>query len=299
MDFKPIELQDKPWFDRAFRRREYENSWFNFTNLFIWRANYKAAWTWVDDTLFVRLQANGMTYYLPPFSATEEAFVTGVELLAQESRNRRQPFLVKGLSPLMVESLGRYSQEAFVVEAQRHYYDYVYQTLDLRELAGRKYHAKRNHVNRFRQTYPDWSFELLQDASIEDCQQVAKIWCQFRECEENVSLTQEALAISEALTHFAALGLRGGLIRLAGQPVAFSFGEFLNSNTVVVHMEKADPSVNGLFAVINQECCRQVWADAEFVNREEDMGEAGLRKAKESYYPVRLVEKFKITLKEE
>ena len=72
----------------------------------------------------------------------------------------------------------------------------------------------------------------------------------------------------------------------------------LNTDTMVIHMEKADPSVQGLYAMINQECCRNAWGDVQFINREEDMGESGLRKAKESYYPVRLVEKYKIFLRE-
>ena len=111
-------------------------------------------------------------------------------------------------------------------------------------------------------------------------------------------LSGEYRAIEEALQHFDVFGLRGGIIRLAGRPVAFSFGEMLNTDTMVIHMEKADPSVQGLYAMINQECCRNACGDVQFINREEDMGEDGLRKAKESYYPVRLVEKYKIFLRE-
>ena len=119
-----------------------------------------------------------------------------------------------------------------------------------------------------------------------------------RDCDASDVLSSEYRSIEEALQHFDVLGLRGGIIRLAGRPVAFSFGESLNTDTAVLHMEKADPSVHGLYAMINQECCRHAWGDVDFINREEDMGEEGLRKAKESYYPVRLVEKYKIFLQE-
>ena len=92
------------------------------------------------------------------------------------------------------------------------------------------------------------------------------------------------------------LGLLGGLIRIDGKAEAFTLGEQMNADTVVAHIEKADPAITGLYPVINQEFCRRLGAEVEYVNREEDMGNEGLRKAKESYYPVKLVEKYELTL---
>ena len=299
LDFKRIELNDKPIFDRAFASRYYDNSWFTFTNLYIWRENYSTAWAMEDGSLVVRLQANGMTYYLPPFAPADKSFAAAVAAVVEESRHRGDAFLMKGLSPQMCSELSEQTPERFCIEPQREYFDYLYAASDLRELAGRKYHAKRNFVNRFRATHQDWSYSPLTSDCVEDCLQVAAVWCQERDCEASAVLSNEFRAIEEALKHFDFLGLRGGILRLAGRPVAFSFGEALNPDTVVIHMEKADPSIQGLFPMINQECCRQAWGDAVWVNREEDMGEEGLRKAKESYYPVRLIEKYKLYLKED
>ena len=299
MNFKPIELGDKPYFDLAFSRRYYENSWFTFTNLFVWRDNYATAWTWHEESLILRLKANGMTYYLPPFTPAEKSFSAAVAAVVEESRAQGDSFLIKGLSPAMCEELQADSPNRYVMEPQREYFDYLYQAKDLRELAGRKYHAKRNFVNRFRSTHADWDYATLTPDCVQDCLQVAEVWCGERDCEASAVLSNEYRAIEEALQHFDYLGLRGGILRLAGKPVAFSFGESLNSDTVVIHMEKADPSIPGTYPMINQECCRQAWGDVEWINREEDMGEEGLRKAKESYYPSRLVEKIKIYLREE
>jgi len=299
LNFNPLRLEDKPLFDQAFRRRYYENSWFTFTNLLVWRNNYATSWAMQDESLYVRLQANGLIYFLPPFTAPEKSFSQAVELAVQESRSRGEAFLMKGLSPAMCNELQEVNQDRFVMEPQRDYFDYLYKAEDLRTLAGRKYHSKRNFVNRFRAEHSDWQYEALRADLIEDCMQVAAAWCKGRDCNASAVLGSEYQAIEEALQHFDLLGLRGGLIRLAGKPVAFSFGEELNADTVVIHMEKADPAIQGLYAMINQECCRQAWGDVEFVNREEDMGEEGLRKAKDSYYPTRLVEKYKIYLREE
>ena len=105
-------------------------------------------------------------------------------------------------------------------------------------------------------------------------------------------------AIIESFGHFAELDYLGGAIRIAGKVQAFTIGEMMNADTVVVHIEKADPAITGLYPMINQEFCRRLDAGVAYVNREEDMGNAGLRKAKESYYPARLVEKYELTLRE-
>ena len=298
MDFKPLELADKPVFDAMLHQRYYENSWFTFTTFYTWRDNFATTWTLAEESLYLRMQANGLVYFLAPFAAASRSFAAAVDTAVRESRQRDEAFLMKGLSPAMWTELDAAFPGRFSMSAQRDYFDYVYRAEDLRTLAGRKYHSKRNFVNRFLAEHQDWSFEPLTAASKADCLQVQQIWCRQRDCTGDSMVGAEDRALNEALDNFDALQLRGGLIRLAGKPVAFSIGETLNADTAVVHMEKADSSIPGLYALINRECCRQAWGDVEYINREEDMGEEGLRKAKESYYPVRLVEKIKINLRE-
>ena len=298
MDFKPLELADKPVFDAMLGQRYYENSWFTFTTFFTWREHFATAWALSEDSLYLRLQANGLVYFLAPFAAVGRSFAAAVDAAVRESRLRNEPFLMKGLSSAMWDELDAAFPGRFAMTAQRDYFDYVYRAEDLRTLAGRKYHSKRNFVNRFLAEHTDWSYEPLTAAAKADCLAVEQLWCQQRDCTGDSMVGAEYRALTESLDHFDALQLRGGLIRLAGRPVAFSIGEQLNSDTAVVHMEKADASIPGLYALINRECCRQAWGDVEYVNREEDMGEEGLRKAKESYYPVRLVKKIKINLRE-
>lgn len=299
MHFKMLELEDKPVFDRFLRQRYYENSWFTFTTFFTWREQFATVWALHEDSLFMRLQANSMVYYLPPFTAADRSFPLAVDSAVQLSRSRGEPFLMKGLSPEMCRELEAFYPDRFAMEAQRDYFDYLYRAEDLRLLAGRRYHSKRNFINRFTAEHPDWSYEPLTEGSAEDCLQIHKNWCANRDCTQDRMLVGESSALQESLRNFGSLGLRGGLVRLGSRPVAFSIGELLNSDTAVVHVEKADPAIPGLYAVINRECCRHAWGNVSFINREEDMGEEGLRKAKESYYPVRLVEKYRLFLREE
>ena len=111
-----------------------------------------------------------------------------------------------------------------------------------------------------------------------------------------MNLLDEWEAVREALNHFSALRLQGGVILMGSEVEAFALGELLNNETAVVHIEKANPEIPGLYAVINQQFCEKSWQDVPYVNREQDLGEPGLRKAKLSYYPEHLEEKFRIRL---
>ena len=176
MDFKPLELADKPVFDAMLRERYYENSWFTFTTFFTWRENFVTTWTLSEDCLYLRMQANGLVYFLAPFAAVGRSFAAAVDAAVRESRRRNEPFLMKGLSPAMWDELDAAFPGRFAMTAQRDYFDYVYRAEELRTLAGRKYHSKRNFVNRFLAEHTDWSYEPLTAAAKADCLAVEQLW---------------------------------------------------------------------------------------------------------------------------
>jgi len=183
----------------------------------------------------------------------------------------------------------------FVVEPMRDHFDYVYRTPDLISLAGGKYRTQRNHINSLARTQP-FRYEPLGEEHLSACLYLCARWCQVKRCECDLSLLGEWEAITAALANYQPLELKGGVILINDQVRAFSCGELLNKTTAVIHLEKADPDLRGLYAVINQQFCRQAWAGVNFVNREQDLGELGLRTAKMSYHPHHLVEKFRIRL---
>ena len=182
-----------------------------------------------------------------------------------------------------------------VVEPDRDQSDYVYLVEDLATLKGRKYHRKRNHIKQFKEKY-SYQYVPLTSEWISECLQLQDTWCDLRNCDAIPSLASEALAVKEALTHFETLGMKGGAILIDGKVEAFTLGEPLNPETVVIHIEKTNPAYERLYPTINQAFLEKEWSGYTYVNREQDLGEEGLRKAKESYFPHHMVNKYSITL---
>lgn len=296
MQFQDLHLEHKVLFDKIFARQIYENSWFNFSNLFIWQNAYRPKWALSDDCLYITLDRDGVFYAFPPFVAALDQFNPAVAQFKNYFDATGRPFILKGLSLQMTEHLINQNPHRYTATPRRDRYDYVYRSSDLQELKGRRYHAKRNHVNKFSLTYPDWSYINITEAQIPACLEVAKRWCEYRQCGASPDLYLEHQAIETALNNFTSLGLKGGAISIKGKIEAFSLGELTTPDMAVIHVEKANPEINGLYAVINQQFCRNCWSETLYINREEDLGVHGLRKAKESYLPVKLIEKYDITL---
>lgn len=189
-----------------------------------------------------------------------------------------------------------WKSEGFEVALDRDHSDYVYRSEDLIHLRGRKYHRKRNHIKQFKEKYI-YEYHSLTPDRIPDCLRLQAEWCDLRQCEVIPGLYNESVAIQEALKHFETLGIKGGVILIDGKVEAFTLGEPLNPDTVVIHIEKANPAFEGLYPTIHQAFLEHHWSDYPYVNREQDLGEEGLRKAKESYFPNHMVHKYAITLR--
>ncbi len=202
------------------------------------------------------------------------------------------------------ELLEQWYPGRFVIEYDRDSADYVYETEKLTTLAGKKLHGKRNHINNFKRTYPNWSYERITEENQEDCFSMAMKWRKEHVCphgdddcdeekRDEMCVTLNALRLREEL------GLVGGLIRVDGEVVAFTIGEPLNPDTFVVHIEKAFADIQGAYPMINQQFVEHEVQGFQYVNREEDTGAEGLRKAKLSYRPVFLVNKGLVREKKE
>lgn len=181
----------------------------------------------------------------------------------------------------------------FLIEGDRNDYDYIYAREKLATLAGKKLHGKRNHIARFKDS-GDWSYEPMTAENIEECRTMTYTWIHMREEKWNEEMNQEISVLHEAFDHMQELGLVGGVLRRDGQIVAFSIGERLNSETFVVHFEKAYPDLQGAYPMINQQFVLHECEGYAYVNREEDTGDPGLRKAKLSYYPDILLPKYEL-----
>ena len=194
------------------------------------------------------------------------------------------------------ELLEKWYPGRFQIEYERDNADYVYESEKLAALPGKKLHGKRNHVNKFKSIYANrWSYESISRENVEECFQMALRWRNDNGCNEDLEKNAEMCVTLNALRLFEELGLTGGVLRVDGEIVAFTIGEPVCSDTFVVHIEKAYAEIPGAYNMINQQFVEHECMDYTYVNREEDTGAEGLRRAKLSYRPVFLVEKGTVT----
>lgn len=299
ISFQPVTLADKPVFDSFFRAKRYEQSVCTFTNLYMWQRCYHIMWAIVDDCLCLQASYDGATYLLPPFGPDKDRFAHALDKLEQKYAADGNPFLIKSATPDLVDWFETVRPGYFDFRADRDNFDYVYSTLDLIELQGRKYHIKKNHMNKFKKSYSQYQYRPIDKTLTDACKEFAVEWCRKRECdpEPDANLVCERDAIIEVMNNWDYLGVVGGAILINGRVEAFTFGEMLNEDTALIHVEKGDADIRGIYQAINQEFCQNAWSQTTYVNREEDMGIPGIRKAKESYYPVKMIEKYDVTVK--
>jgi hypothetical protein len=293
--FKPLALEDREIIRNLLWDYQPEISELTFTNLFMWQSHYGYQWSLAGDRLLVVSTAAGNpAWALPPVGPPPRADLCRQVLVwLRDEYGVPDPAIERAEPGLAAELDGH---PDFVVEPIRDHFDYVYRTDDLIELAGGKYHTQRNHINSFSRFYR-YRYEALRPEHLPACLDLCARWCQVKRCDEDLSLMGEWAAIGMALTNFPVLQLQGGVIFIDDRVQAFSCGELLNKDTAVIHLEKADPEFRSLYAVINQQFTRKAWAGVPFINREQDLGAPGLRKAKLSYHPHRLVEKYRIRLR--
>jgi hypothetical protein len=290
--FKDLTLEDKPLCDQVFNHFPSQISEFTFTNLFIWRHAYQIKISRLQNFLCLLSEQRESSFFFPPMGEGDviECYQSLLQYLGGKAT---LPKIVR-VPEAAVEQMD-WKTSGMKAELDRSQCDYVYLTQDLIELKGRKYHRKRNHIKQFQEKY-SYQYIPLTPEWIPQCLQLETEWCDLRHCEASPGLLNESVAIKEAFTHFEELGVKGGAILINGKVEAFTLGDPLNSETVVIHIEKANPAYEGLYPTINQAFLENQWLGYTYVNREQDLGEEGLRKAKESYFPHHLVNKYVVTL---
>ena len=288
-EFHEITLEDKAWMDECFREDDRNACEYTFANNFMWRRVYKVAVAKRHGCAVIRFSNNGVMRYSYPIGAGDRKKV--IEELLEICETENRPLIMSPLSADDRKQLMEWFPGQFLIKSERDAYDYIYSREKLATLPGKKLHGKRNHIARFKDD-DNWCYEELTDENIDECRDMTYSWIKLRAEKWNDEMELEMSVLHEAFDHKKELGLVGGLIRKAGEIVAFSIGEPLNSNTYVVHFEKAFPDMQGAYPMINQQYVQHVCTDFTYVNREEDTGDLGLRRAKLSYYPEILLKKY-------
>lgn len=296
--FKRAELEDKEIISRYFNHHTSRSCERTFVNVFLWSRQYPVKWAVIEDALVFKSEDEGHVSFAFP-AGEDENVKKAMEIMKSYSEGKGYPFSMYNVTPDNFEKLEEWYPGRFQIEYEREYADYVYETEKLITLAGKKLHSKRNHINKFKAVYEGrWSYETITKDNVEECFQMALKWRNENGCEDDIEKNAEMCVTLNSLRLFEELELSGGILRVDGEIVAFTIGEPVCSDTFVVHIEKAYAEVPGAYTMINQQFAEHECAGYRYINREEDTGAEGLRKAKLSYRPAFLVEKGNVTEKE-
>lgn len=284
MNFKEIRLEDKAIMDKFLLNNPYGICDYSFTNIYIWRKTYQTEYAIHKDHLILRAGKEEKSFLMPLGEGNKEEVIK--DMMAQA---KGEPFRIASITPHMKEELEKFMPAEFKITNPDLFCDYIYLSESLITLRGKKLAAKRNHINKFMALYGEnYEYLDIDDGLIEECKEMNKKWCKEKDCTKDGSDYCETM---EALNNFTPLGLKGGALRVNGEIVAFTLGQPVNSETFNVCIEKALTHVEGAYTMINREFAARNASEFKFINREEDMGVEGLKKAKLSYNPYLILEK--------
>lgn len=257
----------------------------SFANIYLLRHKYQTTTAVENGVLYRHYGGNSrLQGYAFPSGAEDEE--TALQRIETDAALRRRPLRFCLLTPQDAALLQTLRPGRFTFTCDAGDSDYIYRQSDLSSLPGTAYHRKRNHIARFEKLFPDWKFEILTPAHVEDALNIAREW--LAAC-PGTALEHEVHAIEHALQHTAELGICGGLIYTGGRAVAMALASFVSPRVADVHYEKCLPGYREAYPVINRELARTL--DCDWINREEDLNQPGLRHAKESYHPTLLLTK--------
>lgn len=286
-DFKDITIEDREYLAENIWNYQPENSELTFTNLFIWKDHFNLKWSTLNG-IPIFLATKGDPYFFEPAGFLSIDDVKKIAFWIKDNYGSKVIFSRVG------NQFSSRLDDNFVITPQREHFDYVYKAKDLIELSGRKYHSKRNHLSNFFKNYTYEYKEMTVDYSKSSIE-LAQKWCQDKRCKDDMDLLDEFEAAKLSLENFDTLRLKGGVLLINGQIEAFTVAEMLNERTMVIHMEKANKAFDGIYTAINNLFCKSTLKPDIFVNREQDLGDEGLRKAKLSYFPDHMIEKFSVS----
>lgn len=286
--FEKPELKDQALISGYLRQKCSRSCEDTFGNLLLWARFYNIRIAEVEGMLVSATFGEKLSFHYPYGNGDVKKCIEALMAYAEE---QGQEFRMHCVVPEEFEELEHLFPGMFMIEYDRDIADYVYEAEKLRTLSGKKYHGKKNHINKFKKTYENWEYVSMTGEHIEEAFQLLLEWKNRNECMEDHEKNAESCVASNYLRLFDELDVCGGLLRVDGKAAAFCIGEKACEDTMVVHIEKALTEYEGAYTMINQQFVEHECTDVIYVNREEDTGDEGLRKAKLSYRPVFMVEK--------
>ncbi|CEJ72595.1 Uncharacterized conserved protein [[Clostridium] sordellii] len=299
MIFKEIDIDSYKELRPFFNSVDYEACEYCFTTLYMWRDMYKTSYYIEDDFAIIVGEYEGDRFSVLPL-AKKDKIHKAIAFMINYFKNEDHRIYLRAVTKEVVELLQKDYPGRFEYIEERDYFDYVYDAESLRTLKGRKNQKKRNHLNYFIKEYEGrFEYKKLDKENFDDCITLLKAWTVNKEenGDKEEGIDDEFVAIKKIFDHYDVLreDVKISGIYIDNKLEAFTIGEKINEHMAVIHIEKANPEIRGLYPYINQQFLVNEFPDVELVNREEDLGLEGLRKAKLSYHPCKFVEKYTVT----
>lgn len=290
ISYKKLTLADRKWVQEKLQQSGFRGSEYCFANQYLWGNLIGMEAALVEGCLCTVYQGEGMES-VHDFPTGNGQLREAVELLLEDDRQKGKVTVIRGVLEECRQWMERNFPSRFLFEERRDEWDYLYRVEKLAQLSGRKFHGKRNHIARFHEN-GKWSYESMGTENIPACREMYQNWITQNRSRLDVSIEKEFQVVEGCFTHFAALGLSGGVLKSNDRVAGFCIGEPLTEDTYIVHIEKGDIAIQGAYPMINQQFVLHNMEHFEYVNREDDLGQEGLRRAKLSYQPDILLKKY-------
>jgi len=281
--FSPVRLADRKVIQPLLMANDVFFCDYSFANLYMWGDIFKTSWLLHDERLWIYNGYDDLMLMPVGKALTLPQLVAVSDMLRREGKSGNFVLVDQDF----VKDNARLA-DFFNVEIDLNNGDYIYASQKLVDLPGNKLHKKRNLINQFLALYPDYVCQPLQASDLDTCLELSEKWCRQRTCLE-LDFDHETSALKRALGNFRELALQGLKISHGGELFAFSVFSRLSGNMADVHFEKYVPEIKGIGQVINWETAKNLSAQYKYINREQDLGIAGLRQAKKSYSPEYIV----------
>ena len=291
LKFRPVHADD---YEKAFPimfKTGYNSTESSFIVLHTWCNLYNAEICIDGETVFIRSKRQGGYSYLPPLGGDMKE---GLLKILETEKMTERGIRLHSVTELMREQMEQAFSGEFEYTERRNSSDYMYLRESLATLAGKKMHQKRNHFNKFIKKFEGrYSYSNMTEADIPDVLRFQKKWISMASDKDGMDVLEyETTAIEKLLSFFERFSLRGGVLRVDGDVCAYCLGAKISENTVDVMVEKGDYAYEGVYQAINKLFAENNCGDVTFINREEDMGIEGLRRAKLSYNPEYILMKY-------
>lgn len=296
LKFRKLKLSDREKIIDAVSKGDTDGSSYSFGTLFAWGDSYSIEIADFDDMILMRGNSSHGRYYVYPSGKGD--IKSAVEAMIEDCHNDGHEFRFVLLLEKNKKTLEELFPDKFDFVYDRDSSEYVYSVEKMANLPGKKFHGKKGHVNAFFRNHEDVRIDPITQDNIHLCLDIQKKWIDVK-TEDTEALSKENLAIEKAVRYYKELDFDGAVLFADGIPVAFTMGEKIKNNTFCTHYEKTIPEYRDAFPVINNGFTKLMLTSYDYVNREEDTGAEGLRKAKLSYYPEFLLDKYYGTLKNE